>query len=102
MPYIISAVDHEGKEDLRENLRQEHRAHLKLAGKKLLGSGALLDDEGVKIIGGMSILDTEDKSEAQKFADEDPYSKAGIRKVTTVVKWRRRWLEGEFLADTNL
>ena len=102
MPYIISAIDHQGMEDLRENLRQKHRAHLKLAGKKLLGSGALLDDEGVKIIGGMSIFDTEIQSEAQKFADEDPYSKAGIRKVTTVVKWRRRWLDGEFLGSNNL
>ena len=101
MPYIIYAIDNEGMGGIREGLRQEHRVHLKSAGKKLLGSGALLNDEGTEIIGGMSILDTNDKSEAQKFADEDPYSIAGLRKETIVVRWRRRWVEGEFFADID-
>ena len=101
MPYLIYAIDHDGMDKIREELRHEHREHLGSAGKKLLGSGALLDDDGVKIIGGLSILDTSDKQEAQFFADSDPYSIAGIRKETTIVKWRRRWLDGEFLANIN-
>ena len=99
MPYLIYAVDHDGMDEIREQLRQDHRQHLSSAGKKLLGSGALLSDDGSKIIGGLSILDTENEIEAQRFADDDPYSLAGIRKNTTVVKWRRRWLDGKFLED---
>ena len=101
MPYLIYAIDHDDKNDIREELRQKHRDHLSSVGKKLLGSGALLDEEGGNVIGGLSILDTSDKEEAQQFADNDPYSIAGIRKVTTVTKWRRRWLDGEFLANIN-
>ena len=101
MPYLIYAIDHEGKETIREELRQKHRDHLQSAGTKLLGSGALLSDDGQKIIGGLSILDTEDKDVAQAFADDDPYSIAGIRKQITVIKWRRRWLDGVFVADMD-
>ena len=99
MPYLIYAIDHDGVEQKREELRQAHRNHLSAAGKKLLGSGALLDDQGATIIGGLSILDTEDKDEAQRFASEDPYSVAQLRKETRVIKWRRRWLDGEFVGE---
>ncbi|MCP3925906.1 MAG: hypothetical protein GY714_25340 [Desulfobacterales bacterium] len=101
MSYLIIATDHDSKEDLRESIREEHRTHLKSAGKTLLGSGALLSDDGNKIIGGFSILDTDDKQKALEFANEDPYSKAGIRKETQVIRWRRRWVDGEFLGDIN-
>lgn len=101
MPYLIYAIDHDGMDEIRENLRQKHRDHLSSAGKKLLGSGALLSEDGVKIIGGLPNLDTSDKQEAQYFADSDPYSVAGIRKETIVIKWRRRWLDGEFLENIN-
>jgi len=97
MPYMIYAMDHPGMEQLREEQREAHRNHLRSAGEKLLGSGALLDDDGETIIGGLSILDTEDKDEAQLFVNEDPYSGANIRKATVITKWRRRWLDGDFL-----
>ncbi len=101
MPYLIYAIDHDGMDKVREAFRQKHRDHLGSIGKKLLGSGALLSEDGEKIIGGLSILDTSDKQEAQHFADGDPYRGAGIRKETTVIKWRRRWIDGELLAGIN-
>ncbi len=38
-------------------------------------------------IGGISLIDTEDRTEAEKFAYNDPYAKAGIRKETLILKW---------------
>lgn len=99
MAYLIFAIDEGGKEEIRERLRSEHREHLKSAGQRLLGSGALLNDEGTQIIGGLSILDTLDVEEANRFAFEDPYQKAGLRKETRILRWRRRWLDGEFVGD---
>ncbi len=81
----------------REKIRDEHREHLRSVGKKLLESGALLKDEGDVIIGGVSLLDTDILKEAQDFAIQDPYTKAGIRKETKIIRWRRRWVDGEFL-----
>lgn len=95
MPYLIYALDYENMGATREKIRNDHREHLQSAGKKLLASGALLDEDGKTVIGGISLLDTNDYEEAKKFAFDDPYQKAGIRKETKILKWRKRWWEGE-------
>ena len=99
MAYLIYAIDLPDKNDIRETIRDQHRQHLRSVGKKLLASGALLDDDGLTVIGGISLLDTDDYNEAEKFALEDPYEKAGIRKRLKILKWRKRWWDGEFLNE---
>lgn len=99
MPYLITAYDHPNKEAERENVRQAHRDYLASFGKRLLASGALLDEAGVNIVGGASLFDTEDRDEALRFESEDPYAKAGIRADVRVVKWRLRWWVGAFDAN---
>lgn len=96
MTYLILAYDHPGKDAEREVVREAHREHLARQGRRLLGSGALLDDDDSSIIGGFSVLDTESRAEAVAFEADDPYAKAGIRAEVTIVKWRRRWWLGEF------
>ncbi|MEN0041111.1 MAG: YciI family protein [Pseudomonadota bacterium] len=96
MPYLITAIDHPDKEAEREQVRQAHRDYLASFGKQLLASGALLDDSGETIIGGASLLDTDDRDEALRFERKDPYAKAGIRATVQVVPWRLRWWCGEF------
>ena len=85
----------------RETCREQHRAHLKSAGKMLLASGALLADDGVTIIGGISLLDTDSRAVAEKFAFKDPYEKNGIRKETKIIRWRKRWFNGDFLDNAE-
>jgi uncharacterized protein YciI len=99
MPYLIYAIDHSGMETQREALRQAHRDHLKSYGVKILASGALLDEDGKMVIGGISLLDTESRKEAEDFAHNDPYSQAGIRAQTLIHRWRKRWWNGLFLGD---
>lgn len=99
MPYLIIAKDHPGKEAERESIREAHRRHLASAGKKLLASGALLSEDGKAIIGGASLLDSEDEEEARRFEADDPYAKAGIRAEVNIIRWRLRWWRGLFSAD---
>ncbi len=99
MPYLIYARDFDDMDSQREQIREAHREHLRSIGDKLLASGALLDDDGITVIGGISLIDTEDRAEAEKFAYEDPYGKAGIRKETLILKWRQRWWNGNFLKN---
>ncbi|WP_430246560.1 YciI family protein (plasmid) [Neorhizobium sp. DAR64861/K0K2] len=96
MPYLIIAKDHLDRQDDRERIRDAHRSHLASIGKKLLASGALLADDGETIVGGASLLDTDDEEEARRFESEDPYAKAGIRAEVTIVRWRLRWWKGLF------
>ena len=72
MPYLIYVIDLPHVEKKREANRQAHRDFLKLHGDKILASGALLD-ENEQIIGGISLLDTNDLPEAKQFAQDDPY-----------------------------
>jgi uncharacterized protein YciI len=97
MPYLILALDHDDKDNIREAMREAHRAYLKKAGKRLLASGALMSGDGESIVGGMSLLDTEDYDEAEQFANNDPYAGAGIRRETQIIRWRKRWWDGQFL-----
>ncbi len=96
MPYLIITYDHPNMEEKRETVREAHRAHLASAGKKLLGSEALLAEDGVTIVGGASLLDTDRKEEAVRFEAEDPYAEAGIRRKVMIVPWRSRWWRGGF------
>ena len=59
MPFLIIAHDHDGMDEAREQVRQAHRDYLASYGRKLLSSGALLDETGQQIIGGASLIDTE-------------------------------------------
>jgi uncharacterized protein YciI len=101
MPYLIYARDFDNKSELREGLREAHRSRLRAQGKKLLASGALLDNDGKTVIGDISLLDTEDPKEAEAFANEDPFAKAGIRQETQILQWRRRWWNGSFLESIS-
>jgi uncharacterized protein len=99
MPFLIIAEDHPGMEAEREGVREAHRAHLAAAGERLLLSGALLAGDGGTVVGGASLLDTDDEAEARAFEADDPYARAGIRAKVTVVRWRLRWRRGRFAAE---
>lgn len=96
MPFLIITYDHEGKDEARERVRQAHRDYLAAYGEKLLSSGALLDETGTRIIGGASLIDTDDRQEAVRFEADDPYAREGIRAQVEIVQWRLRWWQGQF------
>ena len=97
VPYLILAYDHDNKELIREEIRKDHRRYLESFDKKILASGALLDEKGT-IIGGLTLFDVESKTEAETFEKNDPYSLYGIRKEINIVYWRKRWWNGKFLS----
>jgi len=99
MPLLIYALDRPDMDDAREAVRDAHRRHLSAAGNQVLSAGALLDDDRKTVIGGVTLLDTEDRSAAERFAADDPYAIAGIRTETRVIPWRRRWWAGAFLGE---
>ncbi len=96
MPYLILAEDHDVMEAAREEVRDAHRAHLAAAGERLLASGAVLAEDGKTILGGASLLDSDDPEEARRFEAEDPYVRAGIRAKVTIMRWRLRQWRGMF------
>ena len=96
MPYVIQLKDKQGAGELRAKVREAHLAYLKANQAKLLAAGALTDDDGAGGFGGVIILDTDDRAEAQAFIDNDPFAKAGLFASVAVSRWRKAFFDREY------
>jgi len=97
MPYAIQTRDKPGTGDLRTATRPAHVEYLTQHKDKLLAAGALIDDEGAAALGGILIVDTEVRAEAERFINEDPFTKAGLFEKVTVTRWRKAFFNKERL-----
>lgn len=100
MPYLIQTLDRPGKADLRQALESEHRAWLDTQSAHILAAGALLQDDGSELGGGLYIIDAESRTAAQAFINDDPLTKAGLFASTEITRWRKAFLNfHNFLLD---
>ncbi len=97
MPYAIQTKDKPDHGQLRTELRDQHLAFLDANLDKLLAAGALIGDDGTGGHGGILIVDTEDRAEAEAFAAADPFTKAGLFESVTVTRWRKAYFNFENL-----
>lgn len=97
MPYMILMHDKPDQGQRRADTRAAHLDYLDANKAKLLAAGALLDDDGAVASGSMYIVDTDDRKEAERFAADDPFHKAGIFSRVTVMRWRKSFFNGQRL-----
>lgn len=97
MPYAIQTVDKPGSAQVRGAARTAHLEYLTAHKDKLLAAGALIDDDGSGGHGGILIVDTDDRAEAERFVAEDPFTKAGLFLKVTVTRWRKAFFNKERL-----
>ena len=71
MPYAIITRDKPNSLQLRNEVRQPHLEYLTANKDKLLAAGAQVDDAGQGGYGGIIIVDTEDRAEAERFIQND-------------------------------
>ena len=71
MPYVIETWDKPGSQTVRAEHRPAHLAFLATHAAKLLACGAKLHDDGSDMGGGIYVLDTEDRNEAEAFIAAD-------------------------------
>jgi uncharacterized protein YciI len=93
MPYAIQTVDKPNSSALRAKVRDEHLKYLDAHLHLLLAAGALTDDEGKGGHGGILIVDTEDRKQAEAFIAGDPFTKAGLFEKVTVARWRKAYFD---------
>src|ERR1700712_1064031 len=89
MPYAIVFFDRPGTEALRAELRPAHVDYMKANVHRVLASGGLLSDDGTTGHGGVIILDTESRAEAEEFVSGDPFHVGGLYGECTVSRWRK-------------
>lgn len=93
MPYAIITEQDAGKPELRDQTRPAHIAYLEANAGRLLAAGAKLTDDGKTTTGGIMILDTDDRAEAERFIAEDPFTTSGVFSQVQVVRWRKAFFD---------
>jgi uncharacterized protein YciI len=93
MPYFIETYDKPGRQSLRQRVRPAHLQYLEMNKNKLLASGAKLDDAGANASGGIYILDTDSRGDAEAFIAADPFTKAELFKRIEIARWRKAYFD---------
>ena len=97
MPYAIITRDKPNSLQLRNDTRGPHLEYLTANQDKLLAAGAQADDAGQGGYGGIIIVDTEDRAEAEAFIQNEPFTQAGQFAGIEVVRWRKAFFNKERL-----
>ena len=95
MPYVIRAIDKPDSAALRIETRPAHLEYIESFTSRVLAAGGFLEDDGSMGAGSLIILDTEDRAEAERFAAEDPYTRAGLFAEVEITRWRKVFFGGE-------
>lgn len=86
MLIALIARDKDGAVQTRLDNRAAHLAYIEETGV-VSQAGPLLN--GDAMIGSLIILDVEDLSAAQSWADNDPYAKAGLFQSVELIPWKK-------------
>ena len=87
MLIALIARDKPGALQTRLDNREAHIAYLKETGV-VSQAGPLLDEDG-NMAGSLVILDVEDMAQAQDWASNDPYAKAGLFGSVDLIEWKK-------------
>jgi uncharacterized protein len=87
MHYVITCEDKPNAFDLRAAKRPAHLDYLKEQDAILLAAGPFLDEQD-RMTGSLFIIDVASEVDARRFADNDPFAKAGLFASTRIRKWR--------------
>lgn len=96
MLFAVIRQDKANSLPLRISERPNHLEYLTTVLHKIMYGGALTDDAGNQI-GSMLVIDVENQSEADTFADADPFVSAGLFASTLVQPFRLVFKEGHWL-----
>lgn len=87
MRVALITRDKPGALQIRLNNRDAHLAYIKETGVVEM-AGPFLDHEGT-MCGSMIIMNVETLADAQNWADNDPYAKAGLFEKVRIEEWKK-------------
>ena len=98
MPYLIRMYDRPDAQALRAATRTAHLEYLRPFAPRILAAGGFLDDDGGVGQGGMIILDTDQRAEAEALVANDPFTRAGLFERVEIQRWRKVFFAGRDLS----
>lgn len=89
MLFAVICTDKKDQSALRAATRPTHLKYLESFLPRIAISGPLMSDDGATPKGSLLILDFADAKEAQAFADNDPYAKAGLFQSVSIAPFKK-------------
>ncbi|WP_372610203.1 YciI family protein [Aquicoccus sp.] len=86
MLVALIARDMPGKIELRRENRAAHLDYIEETGIVSQAGPLIVDGE---MAGSLVILDVETMEQAQDWADNDPYTKAGLFESVNLIEWKK-------------
>ena len=89
MHFVLYCLDKKTAAQVRLDNRPAHVKFLQSWGAAISLAGPLLADDGDGMIGSMIVLEVDNRADADRFVDEDPYGKAGLFESVTVHPYKQ-------------
>lgn len=89
MLYVIYSLDKPGAQPLRDATRAAHVEYLDRFKDKIVLGGGLLRDDASGHLGSTIILNVTSRAEAEAFAREEPFCKAGVYGSQVIHRMRK-------------
>ncbi len=89
MHFMIYCLDKAGHGDLRAANRPAHVDYLKANADRIVVAGPLTSEDGAAMLGSLLIMSFDSRADAEAFAAEDPYNKAGLFETVTIRPWKK-------------
>jgi uncharacterized protein YciI len=89
MPYVITFVDDPDVLEKKKQIRPIHIEHVERNAHRILASGGFFPDDGDFPDGGLIILDVEDRADAVRYIESDPFFINGIFSKYTIKRWKK-------------
>lgn len=88
MQFVVHSHYKANSSERLAQMRDAHFEYLHSFQSIVVARGALLDDAATHTIGSLLILDVADKTEAEAFCADEPFTRAGIFDWSTIERWR--------------
>ncbi|MFF5773772.1 YciI family protein [Streptomyces californicus] len=85
MPFYVYAQDQPGVADQLMELCEEHWSYMDEFDDRLILRGPTVSDDGEEHTGSVHVVDLADRAEAERFARDEPFWKAGLYRDLLVV-----------------
>ena len=95
--YLINARDKANARELRMESRPAHLDYLRAAGASLRMAGPVLGEDGETVIGSGIVIEAETLEDAERWATQDPYAKAGLFQSVEILPFK--WVLGDGKPD---
>lgn len=96
MLYLRICFDKDGGGELRDELRKTHREYIgshvgaKRNGVMVVQGGPMcVGDDVTTNLGSFLVVEADSLADAQRFNDDDPFTRAGLFENPRVVRWDR-------------